>query len=253
MQKMANAKNNISLLHYLSIFFFFQLLFICCSINQENKNVLVVTGGKKIERESFLNIFNSMENIEYKEVIQPQANKIYSKNEIDNYDAIIFYDFVQEITEDQKKAFLKLLDKGKGMIFLHHSLVSYQSWDEYEKIVGGRYYQSTNKEDSIKYVQSTFKHDVEIPVKIINKNQTITKGINDFVIHNEVYGKYKILPNIKPIISTTYPESEDIIGWTNNYKNSKIVYIQLGHDHHAFNDPNYQKMIKQSIYWVSSN
>lgn len=36
-----------------------------------------------------------------------------------------------------------------------------------------RSYQSTNKEDSLKFTQSSYKHDVEIPDQIINENHPI--------------------------------------------------------------------------------
>jgi len=221
-----------------------------CSKNQEDYYVLIITGGKKIERSDFLRIFDDL-NVDFKEVIQPDANNIYSSPEIHSFDVLIFYDMVQEINEDQKLAFLKLLNTGKGMIFLHHSLVSYQEWDEYEKIIGGRFYQSTNKEDSIRFVQSTYRHDVKIPVQIVSRDHPITRGIDDFVIHDEVYGNYKILSKVNPLITTTHPKSEKVIGWTNTYGKSRIVYIQLGHDHHSYDDPNYRRLIKQSINWVA--
>lgn len=234
----------------------FILLFFALSSSYKSQdlyNVLIITGGKKFDRQNFLNIFNDMKNITYKEIVQPEANNIYSSHEVDGFDVIFFYDFVQDISEEQKLAFLKLLNNGMGVVFLHHSLVSYQGWDEFEKIVGGRYYQSTNKADSAKYVQSTFKHDVKIPVHIVDKNHPITKGLEDFIIHDEVYGGYKILPNVKPLITTTHPESENVIGWTNLYGKSKIVYIQLGHDNHAFENLNYRRLLKQSIEWAANN
>lgn len=224
-----------------------------CGKNDNSINILVITGGKKIEKESFLKIFEDIKELTFTEIEQPKANQMYSSPEIKNYDALVFYDFVQEINEVQKQAFLDLLNQGKSILFLHHSLVSYQDWDEFENIIGGRYYQSTNKEDSLKFIQSTYRHDVDIPVQIVDKNHPITKGLEDFVIHDEIYGKYKILPNVSPIITTTHPESEKVIGWTNQYGKSKIVYIQLGHDHHSFDDKNYRLLIKQSIDWISNN
>ncbi len=110
-------------------------------------------------------------------MVQPKANNMYSAPEIDSFDVLIFYDTVQEITEEQKQAFLRILNNGTGMIFLHHNLVSYQEWHEFEKIIGGRYYQSTSKADSVKYTQSTYRHEVKIPVQIVNKDHPVTGGI----------------------------------------------------------------------------
>lgn len=30
--------------------------------------------------------------------------------------------------------------EGKGLVALHHCLASFQDWDEYPKIIGGRYH-----------------------------------------------------------------------------------------------------------------
>ena len=103
---------------------------------------------------------------------------------------------------------------------------------EFEKIIGGRYILTNINQDS-----STYRHDVDVPVTVVDKNHPITKGMDDFVIHDEVYGNYKVLPSVQPLLHTTHPESGKIVGWTNNYGGSRIVYLQLGHDHYAYENP----------------
>ena len=146
-----------------------------------------------------------------------------------------------------KNSPLEMLNEGKGLVFLHHSLVSYQEWNEFEKIIGGRYIISDDDQKA-----SNYRHDVEIPVKVVDKNHPITKGVDDFVIHDEVYGNYKVSSTVNPLLTTTHPESGKIIGWTNNYGKSRIVYIQLGHDHYAYDNPKYRRLIKQSIDWAKN-
>ncbi len=137
------------------------------------------------------------------------------------------------------------------MVFLHHSLVSYQDWEEYENIIGGRYYNPTKSADSTRTRRSTYQHDVEIPIHIIDPQHPVTKGISDFIIHDEAYANYTVLPEVHPLLSTTHPANDKIMAWTNQYKNSRIVYIQLGHDHLAFENANYQQLVQQAIFWVA--
>ena len=115
----------------------------------------------------------------------------------------------------------------------------------FEKIIGGRYILTNINQDS-----STYRHDVDVPVKIVDKNHPITKGMDDFVIHDEVYGNYKVLPSVQPLLQTTHPESGKIVGWTNRYAKSRIVYLQLGHDHYAYENSSYRRLIKQAAVWV---
>lgn len=216
-----------------------------CNQNQAKdlKRILIITGGHDFERESFFEIFEKMPGIDYLEVIHPEANQIYDSMLMDNTDVLVFYDMFQEINDAQKAAFIELLEEGKGMVFLHHSLVSYQEWKEFEHIIGGRYIQSEQG-------GSTYRHDVDVPVQLVAKNHPITKGLNDFTIRDEVYGNFKVLPDVRPLLKTTHPESGEIIAWTNSYAKSRIVYIQLGHDGHAYENPNFQKILKQAIAWV---
>lgn len=221
------------------------LFFSSLSQAQTSQRVLIVTGGHDFEREAFFDIFRDMPEVEFQEVSQPQANQLYDSQLIDSFDVLLFYDMVQDIDEIQKAAFLNMLKEGKGMVFLHHSLVSYQEWDEFEQIIGGRYFLSGQDQDS-----STYRHDVEIPVKVIPDDHPVTTGLNDFTIHDEVYGNFKVLPRVHPLLSTTHPESGNIIGWTNTYGNSRIVYLQLGHDRYAYENPNYRRLLQQAIAWV---
>ena len=234
-------------LHILFLIVAINVLFTGLCQAQTKQRIAIITGGHDFDREAFFDIFKDMIHVEYEEIIHPQGNQLYDSSLIDDFDVLLFYDMVQEIDDSQKVDFINVLKEGKGVVFLHHSLVSYQGWDEFEKIIGGRYILSDIDQNA-----SNYRHDVEIPVRVVDKNHPITMGIDDFVIHDEVYGNFKVLSTVRPLLSTTHPESGEIIGWSNNYGKSRIVYIQLGHDHYAYDNPNYRKLIKQSIDWVTN-
>lgn len=203
-------------------------------------NILVVTGGHDYDRQNFLEMFESFDGIEFDEAILPEANQIYASDSIDKYDVLVYFDLFQEISELQKKAFLEMLERGKGIVFLHHSLASYQDWDEFTQIRGGKY-----DLDS-----STYAHGQDVLVKISDPKHHITRGLENFLIHDETYNLYEVLPGVYPLIQTDHSESESIIGWTNMYGNSRIVYLQPGHDNNAFSNPNYRKLVQRSIVWA---
>lgn len=211
--------------------------------------ILIITGGHDFERQPFYKIFDSFPDIQYDTITQPAGNEMVQNTRISSYDALVFYDMYQEITESQKLAYLKLLRRGKGMVFLHHSLVSYQDWPEFQKIIGGKYVLTSMENQS----KSTYKHDVNINVVIVDHNHPITHGMKDFRIYDEVYGNYVVNENVTPILKTNHPESSEIIGWRHQYENSRIVYLQSGHDHHAFENENYRTLVHNAIKWVISS
>lgn len=235
-------------------FIYSALIFIIsCSMSaQDLTSALVFTGGKKFERESFLTLFNSIPDITFKENYIPDGHVNFNDSKLNSYDVLVFYNVSQEISEAQKNAFLNLLKQGKPILFLHHALVCYQDWPTYETIIGGKYYHAKKGKDSLSVIPSTYKHDEHIPVHIVNKAHPVTKNMTDFIILDEVYNKFKTQPNITPLLTTTHPDSESVIAWTHTYKKSPIVFIQLGHDHQAYEDKNYRTLIHNAILWLSA-
>jgi len=213
-----------------------------------NIRVLIITGGHGYEHGPFYDIFNSFQNIKYDSLVQPKANALIASRDIDEYDVLVFYDLADTLSTTQQQAYTSLLNKGKAMIFLHHSLVSYQNWPEFIKIVGGQYHTSPVVVNG-DTLHANYEHGVTIPVKVENKQHAITKGMGDFEIEDEIYGDSEILPSVMPLLSTTHVKSMHYLAWINHYGNSDVVYIQLGHGPSAYTHPLYRKLLQQAIEW----
>jgi len=232
----------------------FMLLFMIAgctplSFAQQKKiNVLVISGGHGFKHQPFYDVFDSIPSITYDTLVQPQANALIASPEVNRYDVLVFYDLVDSITPAQQESYIRLLKKGASMIFLHHSLVSYQNWSEFIKIVGGQYHTHpvVVNGDTLK---TSYEHGVNIPVKVENKKHPVTKGLQDFDIVDEVYGGVEILPQVKPLLSTTHPKSMRYLAWVNHYGNSDVICIQLGHGPSGYSNPNFRKLIRQAIEW----
>ncbi|GIV20311.1 MAG: hypothetical protein KatS3mg023_2062 [Armatimonadota bacterium] len=213
--------------------------------------VLIVTGGHDFEREPFFEMFRSFEGITFEEVQHPNAHARLTPEAGKGYDVVVLYDMWQPISEESQAAFVKLLRNGKGLVALHHSLASYQLWDEYRLIIGGKWYTEKWKQNGAERPPSTFQHDVQLKVHIVDRNHPVTRGIQDFHIRDETYGNFEVLPKVKPLLTTDEPTSNRVIGWAHTYGKSRVVYIQLGHDHYAYENPSYRRLVWQAIRWVA--
>ena len=105
------------------------------------QKILIITGGHDFEKKEFFEMFDTFSKYSYDWIEQPKANELIQNGDAGKYQALVFYDMYQEISQEQKAAYLEVLAKGKGMVFLHHSLVSYQDWPEFRQIIGGKYLQ----------------------------------------------------------------------------------------------------------------
>lgn len=217
----------------------------------QNTRVAVITGGHGFDRDAFFGMFEAMDGVEYVEVTQPGANDLYGSDEMDAYDVIVFYDMVQEITASQKKDFVKLLDEGVGMVFLHHALVSYQDWDLFHEVVGGKYVLRNTLDPEDSALASGFKHDENMRVMVVAEDHPVTSGMREFEIFDEVYINYQVGDHVVPLLETDHPLSTPLIGWANTHMNSRIAYLQLGHDHHAYGNDHYRQLVQRAVQWVA--
>ncbi|MDB6033900.1 MAG: ThuA protein, partial [Verrucomicrobiales bacterium] len=79
----------------------------------------------------------------------------------------------------------------------------------------------------------------------------ITAGSKDFKMHDEIYKRFRVRPGVTPLLTTDHPESGKPLMWARNQGKSRLVYLQLGHDQSAYNDPNYRTLVSRSIKWVT--
>ena len=98
---------------------------------------------------------------------------------------------------------------------------------------------------------SGYQHDRDMTVSICDRAHPITWGLDTFTIHDETYNKYSIAPGVTPLLTTNDPTSDKVIGWTHVCGNSRVVYLQLGHDRNAFDDPGYRRLVAQAIQWTA--
>jgi type 1 glutamine amidotransferase len=226
------------------------LPFVSFSAETDRLKVLVVTGGHGFNREPFFAMFKANEEIVFAEAKHSYYADAYERPDLYDFDVVVLYDMPKAITAAQKERALHLFKKGRGLVVLHHAIVSYQHWDEYEKIMGGRYPEEDGKSGVVTDLVG-YQHDVDLNVKVVAKDHPITQGLNDFTIHDEIYWGYRVSKDVTPLISTDHPKSAKPLGWVRQEGKSRIVYIQLGHGPEAHQNPNYQKLLRQSIRWAA--
>ncbi len=220
---------------------------------EEKIRAVVVTGGHDYEEESFNQMLKSFEGIECAQVRLEDDSEIFEDISDWDYDVIVLYNMTQEISPKRQENFISLLNRGVGLVALHHSICSFQDWPGYKKIIGGRYYLEATEEDGVDYKAGTYKHDIDISVKVADTTHPVTQGVGDFVIHDEVYKNCGFEKDNLVLLTTDHPDSDRSIGWVRRYGTTRICYIQLGHDHQAYENPNYRQLVSNVIKWCAGS
>jgi type 1 glutamine amidotransferase len=180
----------------------------------------------------------------------PGAYEKFLPENRDQYDVLVFYHMWQKITDQQAEVFADCIKNGKPVVVLHHSICAYDDWPEYWNIIGGKYFHKETTFNGKVYQPCSYIHDLHFNVKVSDKRHPVTEGVADFPIFDETYKGYYVADNVTPLLTTDEPSSTPVIGWTKKYGKSRIVVLQSGHDVPTFENPNFRKLLKQSISWV---
>jgi type 1 glutamine amidotransferase len=230
-------------------------IYVCLLIGFQSCNndapvrVLLITGGHDYDKENFEILLNKLP-IVYDHVEHPDAYAMLKADKIKNYDVVLLYDMVKDIPEKVQQDFIAMLEKGKGLVVLHHAFCSYDFWPEYVKIIGGRYHHYPWMKDGVEQRPSTFHYNITMQIRVEDSNHPITKGVTDFEIIDEGYRNTEILPTVHALLSTDSEFNGPSVCWTNEYGNSRIVTFTLGHDRQAWENPMFIKVLSQAIVWA---
>ena len=213
--------------------------------------VLVVTGGHDFETNQFFQIFQDNPGITFVKANHPEAHAWLKPDKAREWDVMVCYDMWANISEETKADFVARLKEGKGLVSLHHAIANYPKWDEYARIIGAKYYLEKQVVNGVEKARSLYQHDVKFKVQIADPTHPITRGLTDFEIHDETYNLFDVDPANHVLLRTTEPTSGPVIGWSKSYGKARVVYLQLGHDHFAFENPNYRRLVAQAIAWTA--
>ena len=140
---------------------------------------------------------------------------------------------------------LRTADRPLAGLKLHHGILNFQKWPWwYEEVVGGLY--RLERQGAIP--NSTVKFGEEHMITPVG-HHPITAGLGAFHVTDETYKGLFISPNIKPLLITDNPTSDRTVAWIGPCSTSKVVFIQLGHDHSPFRHPSYRALVHNSILW----
>ena len=211
--------------------------------------VLLVTGGHSYDTIQFFDMFRSMERFRLDTLSQPHAMGLLESDYIFNYSVLLFYDYVPDLPLKDSAIYTNLSFHGMPMLFLHHSICSFQRWEGFREIVGGRYVMEGFGNDTS--ALSGYTHDLDIPVTISGERHPITKGMKDFMIHDEGYRNLELTSHITPLLSTDHPDCSGTLAWENRFRDSRVVTIVLGHDRQAYDNGSFCQLLENSIGWLA--
>jgi type 1 glutamine amidotransferase len=214
--------------------------------------VLLTYGGHGFEQKPFFAMFDALAGIEYTKASFPKVAARLKPGLEKEFDVIVRYDMEKDASPEERKDFVELLNRGIGLVSLHHNLCSNQEWPEYRKIIGGKYLYAPIEEGGKRYGPSSYDEGGEpVNVSIADRDHPITHGLADFVIRDETYNHYFVEPSVHVLMTTNSPKNNPTLAWTQEYGKSRVFYFQFGHGPGAWKNPVYPQLLARGIRWAA--
>lgn len=211
--------------------------------------VLVILGGHSYDTTDFFEMLHSIKGFRFDSVSHPFAQGILSSGYLPAYDLLLYYDYMPDLPPKDSILYLNLAHLGVPMLFLHHSICSFQSWEGFGQLVGGKYVIGDASSDPAGL--SGYKYDLELRVEVVDRKHPVTWGMEDFNFLDEGYSNIRMAEGVTPLLRTDHPESSGLVGWTCQFDRTTSVYLMLGHDRNAYKNPSFRQLVENAARWLT--
>lgn len=207
----------------------------------------VITGEHPFDVPAFHAVFRSMPEIDF----YPQHLEDFAYDAGDRrreYDALLFYNFPQDTPgtsggarDREARAALEALgESAQGIFILHHAILAFPQWQLWSDIVG------------IDDRRFGWQMDHSFLIQVADDQHPITRGMSDWEMVDETYTMHDPAPDSDILLSANDPRSMRAIAWARRFKNARVFCFQSGHDHEAFANPNFRRIISRGLQWTAS-
>lgn len=245
-------------------------------------DALVVTGGHPFEAEPFFAIFDALDGVSWTAATAPSTGHdvvvFYDMPGIRFTRSDPPTEFPTP-TAQQRAVFADLCEAGTGLVFMHHAVAGWPAWEGYAELVGGRFHYQPASLRGVDYPDSGYAFDVTHTVEVLDPTHPVCAGVErGFTITDELYCFPVLDDSITPLMRTTFdtadpshffsadlairgernsnagwthPAGSDLVAWTRDAGNSRLVYLQFGDGPQTYADTSFRRVLQNAIHWTS--
>jgi trehalose utilization protein len=194
----------------------------------------------------FQRMFNSFTDFDC--FTQPLDLFVQDDENRSRYDAVLWYNihWDEPLPDSRVRRYLETEAgrAGQGIVLLHHALLNYQDWDLWTEMCGLRHRGSGGL---FKYTQGE-----TVRQYIADPSHPVTREVSGFTVVDETYiiGEPEE-PGNHILITTDNETSIKRLGWTRQFRESRVFCYASGHDNRVYGDGNFRRILRQGIRWAA--
>lgn len=159
---------------------------------------------------------------------------------LSEYDTVLFYTDVGELTSVQEEGLLSYIRAGGGFFGLHTAAASFRESEGYHGMLNGFF--------------NGHSPYMDFTVNVSDSEHPITEGLGDFEVTDELY-YLKHNPATSHHLMHAYDETKNethVMAFYHTYHEGRVFYFALGHDMAVLENPSFQTVIRRGALWVGN-
>lgn len=211
------------------------------SVKDGKVKVAVVTGNHVFDVPEFVELFRSIDGIDF--YLQDLPN--YAADMSDarrHYDVTLFYCMYGTAPDQRSGTVIERLgETDQGIFVLHHGILGFRDWHIWNAVTG------------IEDRKFTYHPGEVIRTEITDPTHPIAAGLQPWDMLDETYKMNGAVdPSNHVILSAMHPKSLTTLAWTRKYRNAPVFCYASGHGTDTYADPNFRRVLAQGIHWLAA-
>jgi type 1 glutamine amidotransferase len=146
-----------------------------------------------------------------------------------------------DIPEAARQAITAHLLGGGALLAMHTASICFDTWPEWEEMLGGRWV----------WGQSGHPPYGPVQTRVVQPQHELMLGVGDFDSRDEVYGNLRLAASVQAL-SESRPEGGAWMptAWCNQWRGARVFYDALGHDMDSFATPAHRRLLTNALDWL---
>jgi uncharacterized protein len=255
------------------------------------RRLLVLTGGHSIDERAFDALLRALAVTAGWSVERDEQGdgSVWLDGRAGQADAILLYDVpglhlqrgrlpeIQGPTFQVVDAIAELLERGTGLVALHHAIAGWPGWPGWGTALGGRFHYLPGHFAGRDWPTSGYLHD-RFTVDVVDASHPVTQGLPSFDVDDELYCAAVLDTEVQPLLRVAdprpfgafapsldavlgstpddtwhHPAPSDLLGWTHIAGTSPVVALLPGDRGSTLMHPVFRQMLTNALDWVRSD